>query len=61
MKAPCRDCDRRHIGCHTICTEYKAWRREQDKIIEAKAKEEAAKPAFNKNVLRKIYKDMKCK
>ena len=26
----CRDCDRRHCGCHSICEEYKRQRKELD-------------------------------
>lgn len=29
--SPCRYCERRHPGCHTICTDYKKYRAEQDK------------------------------
>jgi len=39
--APCRDCTKREIGCHSTCKDYKAYRakHESDKmrIIEAKA------------------------
>ena len=23
--APCKDCEKRQVGCHTTCKEYKAW------------------------------------
>lgn len=26
MKTPCKDCDRRQIGCHSMCRDYMAWK-----------------------------------
>lgn len=31
-KAACKDCDKRHIGCHAECEDYKAFKAEMDKI-----------------------------
>lgn len=61
MTAPCKDCDRRHPGCHSECEDYKTFRAEQDKVIEAKAKARNATPAIPKVVVRQIYKEMKGK
>lgn len=32
MKAPCKDCDRRALGCHDHCEEYKEFRAEIERI-----------------------------
>ena len=61
MTAPCKDCDRRHTGCHSECDDYKMFRAEQDKVIEAKAKARSAEPAIPKKVVKQIYKEMKGK
>lgn len=29
MKAPCKDCGKRHVGCHDACEEYKTFAEEQ--------------------------------
>lgn len=36
---PCKDCDDRNVGCHSVCEKYKAWRKAKDKQY----KEELAK------------------
>ena len=28
---PCKDCENRQIGCHSVCEKYKTWRKEKDK------------------------------
>ena len=28
LKAPCRDCDEREVGCHAHCIAYKIWKAE---------------------------------
>lgn len=29
MKAPCKDCVKREIGCHSNCNKYKKWKSKQ--------------------------------
>lgn len=38
MIAPCKDCEKRHINCHSECPEYKLW-----KIYEAEEKRKIKK------------------
>lgn len=33
-KCPCKGCERRLVGCHGICPDYGAWKRERDRITE---------------------------
>lgn len=28
---PCKGCEKRHIGCHSNCREYNAWKFERDR------------------------------
>lgn len=30
LKAPCKDCEKRHTNCHSNCKEYKKYREELD-------------------------------
>ena len=34
MKAPCRECGKREIGCHARCVEYKAFSEKVERIRE---------------------------
>lgn len=29
MKAPCKDCMKRKVGCHSNCNKYKKWKSKQ--------------------------------
>lgn len=60
-QAPCKDCERRHIGCHAQCDDYKAWREEQDRKVEANLMERASTPEFCGRQLKILWKDMKYK
>ena len=42
-KAPCKDCPKRHDGCHSHCEAYKAFRAEADLEREARRKSEDAR------------------
>lgn len=41
--APCKGCEKRHVGCHSECEAYKAYRTEQDKIVEIRQSVSRAK------------------
>lgn len=32
MNAPCKDCEKRAVGCHSHCEEYKAYSKEREKM-----------------------------
>ena len=34
MKNPCKDCPDRHLGCHSKCERYKAWKKEREELKE---------------------------
>lgn len=36
MNAPCLDCKRRTVGCHSVCEDYSEFKTEQKKVAEAK-------------------------
>ena len=39
MKCPCRYCEKRDVGCHGKCSDYKEWKAESDKLHEIERKE----------------------
>ena len=47
-KAPCRgadgvDCPKRHVGCHSECERYRAFRSECDKLLSEKRREDPSR------------------
>jgi hypothetical protein len=57
--APCKVCDRRRLGCHSECDDYKSWKAEVDAISASKARERNAKPEICKQMERFIWKGWK--
>jgi hypothetical protein len=39
MNAPCKDCEKRHLGCHSKCEEYQAFVKYSRAKYEANLKE----------------------
>jgi hypothetical protein len=50
MRPPCKDCPDRHIGCHSKCEKYLAFRRERDAYNEKHAMEVAILGSMNKRI-----------
>lgn len=38
IDAPCADCQKRYVGCHSDCEDYKTWKSEQMSVAEDKRK-----------------------
>lgn len=55
MKAPCNGCDRRLVGCHGLCPEYKAWKTEREKQKEAQREET---PELSRSMKKHIWRRM---
>ena len=56
MKAPCKNCDKRLIGCHASCTDYADYRSEMDRKKQERhlaAKTEIAIRDFNRENFRR--------
>lgn len=47
---PCRYCERRHIGCHSECKDYKAFKERLDEANKVKRTEAAAD-----NIIKRYY------
>lgn len=39
MDNPCKNCSRRHIGCHSSCMSYGKWKDERDAMRKQRIKE----------------------
>lgn len=39
IKPPCKGCEERHLKCHSSCERYLAYRKELERVREAKNKE----------------------
>lgn len=42
MKAPCKDCENREVGCHSKCEEYIEWKTEEGALNKKIARERLA-------------------
>ena len=54
VKCPCKGCDRRLIGCHGLCHEYREWRTEREKHRERPED----KPEFPRKMKIHIWRKM---
>lgn len=49
-KAPCKDCERRKLGCHGRCEPYKEWKKELDAENKARTREYNANKMHRRKV-----------
>lgn len=35
-QTPCKDCQKRYIGCHDICEKYQTWHKRRQEYLEAR-------------------------
>ena len=55
-KAPCRDCTKRHLGCHDKCDDYQATKPKYNQIVdEAKLYLSDKRHKFKKDYGRRDY------
>ena len=40
MSAPCKDCDKRRLGCHDECKAYEEYSRNRQELLDKKNKEQ---------------------
>lgn len=45
-KTPCKDCDRRQVGCHSTCPDYISFRKKRDELLEARFRERYGTPTY---------------
>lgn len=54
--APCKDCEKRYLGCHSSCDDYISYRKDRDKFLkdrfEAREKDNIAFPPSLKTRVR---------
>lgn len=56
---PCKDCERREIGCHGKCEEYQKARDEADKMIQVRREDHERWAYHNSVVAQNINKTVK--
>ena len=53
MKTPCMNCEKRCLGCHSVCEDYQAYRKERDRINDLKIAEKKKYYAYVEELERK--------
>lgn len=38
-KCPCKDCQKRHFNCHSLCRDYQGWKKERAEMMSKKQDE----------------------
>lgn len=56
MKGPCKDCERRKLGCHGRCKEYREFKAEREEILKRKNAEHEARWPMSKRGEKLIWK-----
>lgn len=45
--APCKDCHKRSVTCHSTCEEYRNWSGERREMLDAQYKDRMTQVALN--------------
>ena len=53
-KCPCKDCQKRHFNCHSLCRDYQGWKKEHAEMMEKKPASESF--TFSDSNKRKYWK-----
>ncbi len=54
MKNPCYNCQKRVVGCHSTCDDYKSFREEKDKLKQKIKKEQFADAYISQRQCKKM-------
>ena len=55
-RCPCKDCQKRHFNCHSMCRDYKDWKKDHTEMM---AKREPPGFTINEANKRKYWKNLK--
>lgn len=61
MGTPCHNCERRAVGCHGSCEDYKAWKEDREKYLAARYAEVQAAPDVYRAITRHMRNQHKPK
>lgn len=50
MMSPCKDCQHRYIGCHTVCKLYQEYVREREDIRKRRRRKNMERDTIESNV-----------
>ena len=59
IKSPCFDCEKRTVGCHSTCEEYKAYsqkNKEQNELRKVAVKKRTEAMTFELGIKQKVLK-----
>ena len=59
ISSPCKDCQKREIGCHSKCKHYIEFRHDLDEINKMKEAEKDGYPIMHAPIVREIWRRMK--
>lgn len=51
MEAPCKDCTKRHVGCHSECNEYCKFVEERRKIYKIRLMQHGVNEYFSRKAI----------
>lgn len=59
MTAPCKDCERRCVGCHASCSDYAGWQESREPILAERQRLRDAERMLCRMVQKQIWHSMK--
>ncbi len=60
-KSSCKGCEKRHVGCHTTCEDYKDFRATLDKEKEARIEAQKVNDVMDRYTISRVDKMRKAK
>ena len=61
IDAPCADCQKRRVGCHSDCEDYKTWKSQQQTVADAKQKDKQRRAMLNGYAMQEVAKNTRKK
>lgn len=58
---PCYECEKRYVGCHADCDDYKEWKARQQTATEAKHKDRRRQGMLNSYTMQEVAKNTRKK
>ena len=59
INAPCKDCIKRQLGCHSTCQDYKQFRKERDFVNQQRRQQQLIEQAHIDSIRRQLKKSNK--
>lgn len=59
MACPCKQCEKRHVGCHSACQAYQDWKKALALAAEVKQAKKRSDPDIGDQMVRKMWRRMR--